>query len=182
MPLHDLSLVTTTLTNLLTKWIEQSQLGTALNNLNVSSLPPDRLSGNQTIGLYLCSVVENAHYKNVSSATPEPRSAQRGFPIGLDLYYQLTAHSDAGAGAALQEQQLFGLAMNALHNYPRIDDSTTIGGQKVLPVDLQGNDNVFRVTLQPVPFTQSSRPWNSGNQPFRLAAYYMVSPVLLRSQ
>jgi hypothetical protein len=171
MPLYDLSLVTTTLTNLLTTWIKQSQLGTALNNLNVSTLPPDKLRGNQTLGLYLCSVVENAQYKNAS-----------GSPIGLDLYYQLTAHSDAGAGASLQEQQLFGLAINALHDYPRIDDSTTIGGQKILPVDLQGNDNVFRVTLQPVPFTETSRYWNAGNQPFRLAAYYMVSPVLLRSQ
>jgi len=179
MPVHDLSLVTITLTNLLERRIKQSQLGAALRDLNVSSLPPDRLSGNQTIGLYLCSAVENAQYKNLSSAHPGPVSPESSIPIGLDLYYQLTAHSDAAADAALQEQRLFGLAMSALHDYPRIDDSATIGGQKVLPVDLQGNDNVFRVTLQPLPFLETSRHWNSGNHRLRLVAYYMVSLVLL---
>jgi hypothetical protein len=181
MSLLDLSLVTTTLTNLVSQWIKQSPLKSVLTSLNVSPLPPDKLTGNQTLGLYLYAVDENAQYKNVESPVPDPNFPERFIPLGLNLYYQLTAHSDLpGDAPATQEQQLMGLAMKVLHDYSRIDDSTAIAGTKVFPVDLQGTDNAFRVTLQPVPFTEAMQYWNAGNQPLRLAAYYMVTPVLLQ--
>jgi hypothetical protein len=180
MSLLDLSLVTTTLTNLITQWIKQSPLGGGLTQLKVSPMPPDKLTGDQTVGLYLYSLEENAQYKNLESPSPDPLFPERYISLGLNLYYQLTAHSDVvGDGAASQEQTLMGLAMKALHDYPRIDDSTAINGTKIFPVDLQGTDNLFRVTLQPVPFTEAMQYWNAGTQPLRLAAYYMVTPVLL---
>ncbi|MEP6714232.1 MAG: DUF4255 domain-containing protein [Terriglobia bacterium] len=183
MPLIDLSLVTTTLTNLITQWMKQSPLKASLTKLDVSPLSPDRLKGDQTVGLYLYSVEENAQYKNVDSPSPDPLFPERYIPMGLNLYYQLTAHSDvAGDPAAIQEQTLMGLAMKALHDYPRIDDSIVVGGAKVFPLDLQGTDNMFRVSLQPVPFTDAMQYWNAGNQPLRLAAYYQVTPVLLEPE
>jgi len=183
MPLLDLSLVTTTLTTLISQWIKQSPLKGALTKLAVSPLSPDRLVGDQTIGVYLYSVEENAQYKNVETLVPDPLFPERFIPMGLNLYYQVTAHSDiAGDGAASTEQTLMGLAMKSLHDYPRIDDSTTIAGTKVFPIDLQGTDNMFRVTLQPVPFTEAMQYWNAGNQPLRCAAYYMVTPVLLEPE
>jgi hypothetical protein len=103
--------------------------------------------------------------------------------MGLNLYYQLTAHSDLQHdAAAVQEQLLMGLAMKTLHDFPRIDDSTTIGGTKIFPIDLQGTDNLFRITMQPVPFTEAMQYWNAGNLPLRLATYYMVTPVLLQPE
>jgi hypothetical protein len=183
MPLLDLSLVTTTLTNMITQWITHSPLKGALTKLAVSPLPPDKLSGDQTIGVYLYSVEENAQYKNLESPVPDPLFPERYIPMGLNLYYQVTAHSDVvGDGAASMEQTLMGLAMKSLHDYPRIDDSTVIAGTKIFPIDLQGTDNLFRVTLQPVPFTEAMQYWNAGNQPLRLAAYYMVTPVLLEPE
>ncbi len=183
MPLLDLSLVTTTLTNLISQWIKQSPLKGALTKLAVSPLPPDKLKGDQTVGLYLYSVEENAQYKNVDSPSPDPLFPERYIPMGLNLYYQLTAHSDLlDDTAATLEQTLMGLSMKALHDYPRIDDSITVGGAKVFPFDLQGTDNMFRVTLQPVPFTDAMQYWNAGTQPLRLAAYYQVTPVLLEPE
>jgi hypothetical protein len=183
MPLLDLSRVTNTLTNLLTQWINQSPFAPSLTKLNVSPLPPDKLTGDQTIGLYLYSIEENAQYKNVESPVPDPLFPERYIPMGLNLYYQLTAHSDLPLDvAAPQEQLLIGLAMKALHDFPRVDDSTAIAGSKVFPIDLQGTDNLFRITLQPVPITEAMQYWNAGNLPLRLATYYMVTPVLLQPE
>jgi hypothetical protein len=180
MSLLDLSLVTTTLTTVVGQWIKQSPLKAALPSLAVSPLPPDKLTGNQTIGLYLYAVDENVQYKNVESPAYETLFPERFIPLGLNLYYQLTAHSDlVGDAAATTEQTLMGLAMKVLRDYSRIDDSTTIAGAKSFPIDLQGTDNVFRVSLQPVPFTEAMQYWNAGTQPLRLAAYYMVTPVLI---
>ena len=183
MPLLDLSLVTTSLINLLTQWINQSPFQSSLTKLKVSPLPPDKLTGDQTIGFYLYTIEENAQYKNVQSPVPDPLFPERYIPLGLNLYYQLTAHSDLPLDpAAIQEQQLMSLAMKALHDYPRIDDSTAIAGNKIFPLDLQGTDNLLRITLQPVPYTEAMQYWNAGNQPLRLAAYYMVTPVLLQPE
>jgi hypothetical protein len=183
MPLLDLSLVTTSLTNLLTQALNHSPFGPSLTKLLVSPLPPDKLTGDQTLGLYLYSIEENTQYKNVESVVPDPLFPERYIPMGLNLYYQLTAHSDLQHdAAAIQEQLLMGLAMKTLHDYPRIDDSTVIAGNKIFPIDLQGTDNLFRLTLQPVPFTEAMQYWNAGNLPLRLATYYMVTPVLLQPE
>src|SRR6185295_19159171 len=183
MALLDVSTVTTTLTTLIKAWIKQSSLSGKLIKLAVSPLPPDKLTGDQTIGMYLYAVDESSQYKNVESPQPDTLFPDRYVPLGLNFYYQLTAHSDlVGDVAATTEQTLMGLAMKALRDFSRIDDSTAISGPKVFPLELQGTDNAFRVILQPVPFTDTMQYWNAGNQPLRLAAYYMVTPVLIQPE
>src|SRR5437016_4933419 len=87
--------------------------------------------------------------KHVTSSPDEPPI--RFTPMGINLYYLLTGHSDLVGNTGVEtEQTMVGLAMKALHDYPVVDDTTAIGGVKVFPVALQGSDNRFRISLQPV--------------------------------
>ena len=179
--LLDLSLVTQTLVSLIDKHIKASPAGVGIVGL-VSAEPRDKLTGDSTIGLYLYHITEDADLKNapsVSADTPPIRYT----PMGLSLYYQLSAHSDTPGDPGIQREHLLtGLAMKALRDYPVIDDSTEIGGLKVFPVDLQGTDNRFRITLQPIPPSESVSYWTAGTLPLRLAAYYQISVVLLEPE
>ncbi len=180
--LLDISLVTQTLVNLIENHVKSSPAGAGIASLKVSAEPRDKLTGQSTIGIYLYHVAEDAHFKNLpppSADTPPVRYT----PMGLNLYYQISAHSDTTGDPGVQKEQLLmGLTMKALRDYPVIDDSTVIAGNKIFPTDLQGTDNRFRVTLQPVLHNEAVNYWTAGTQPLRLAAYYQVSVVLLEPE
>lgn len=179
--LLDVALVTQTLTSLIQKHVTASPEAGKVTPLSVSPLPPDKLTGDHAIGLYLYHIVEDPQYKNLPPLSDEEPPV-RYTPMGLNLHYLLTAHSDSlGATGVENEQTMMGLAMKALHDYPVIDDTTDIGG-KVFPVALQGTDNRFRVVLQPLQHSEAMTYWTAGNQPLRLAAYYQVSVVLLEPE
>jgi hypothetical protein len=180
--LLDIALVTQTLLSLIDKFVTSSPEAGKVTPLTVSPLPPDRLGGDRVIGLYLYHVTEDAHYKNLPPQSPD-QPPIRYTPMGLDLYYLLTAHSDLNADTGVQtEQTMLGLAAKALRDYPVLDDSTTINGVKVFPSALQGTDNRFRIVLQPVQHNEAMNYWTAGSQPLRLALYYQVSVVLLEPE
>ncbi len=174
--------MTQTLVSLIDKHIKASPAGAGIVGLKVSAEPREDLTGPSTVGIYLYHISEEAHFKNTaarSSDTPPIRFT----PMGLNLFYQLTAHSDTQNDPGIfREQLLTGLAIKALRDFPVIDDSTEIGGLKVFPVDLQGTDNRFRLTLQPIAPTESVSFWAPGKLPMRLAAYYQASVVLLEPE
>jgi hypothetical protein len=186
MPLLDLSLATQTLKNLLERRVKAGL--TALGQpavaagLTVSALPADKLSGDQTIGLYLYHVTEEAQFKNL----PPPCSDQppvRFSPMGLNLYYQLTTQSELlGEQSAPRMQTLFGLALKAMHDYPSIDSTTVVDGTPLFPIGLQDTDNCLRITLQSLPPGEAPQYWTGGSLPVRLAAYYIVSVVLIEPE
>jgi hypothetical protein len=102
--------------------------------------------------------------------------------MGLNLYYQLSAHSDiTGETGALRAHSLFGLAVKALHDFPSIDSSTLVNGTPVFPASLS-TDNGFRIVLQAMASSEAPHYWTGGTQPLRLAAYYIVSVVLLEPE
>lgn len=180
--LLDISLVTQTLMNVIDKFIgtlppnEKSKV----SPWNVSALPPDKLTGDRTIGIYLYHVVEDAQFKNMPPLSPDVPPI-RFTHMGLDLFYQLSAHSELLADAAPEtEQTLMGFAIKALRDYASIDDSTFIGGLPVFPLDLQGTDNRFHVDLLMVQPEQAVNYWTAGSHALRLSAYYRVSVVLLQ--
>ena len=179
--LLDISLVTQTLVSLIDKHIKASPVGSGISGLKVSAEPREELDGPSTVSIYLYHIAEEPQFKNappVSSALPV-----RYTPMGLNLFYQLSAHSDTQNDPGIfKEQLLTGLAIKALRDYPTIDDSTEIGGQKVFPADLQGTDNRFRITLQPIAPSESVSFWAPGKLPMRLAAYYQASVVLLEPE
>jgi hypothetical protein len=187
MPLLDLSLATQTLSNLLDRRVKNGltalgQPAPVINGLKISGLPADTLTGDQTIGIFLYHVTEEAQFKNpppVSRDKPQVRFR----PMGLNLYYQLSAHSDLlGDQSAPRTQMLFGLALKAMHDFPCIDTSTILNGAPVFPAALQGTDNVFRVTLQTIQPNDAPNYWTGGSQRLGLAAYYIVSTALLEPE
>jgi len=180
--LLDIALVTETLISLLKKQIATSPEKAKVSPLDVQALPPDKLTGDHTIGFYLYYISEDAQYKNL-----EPPGLDippvRFTPMGLNLFYLMTGHSDLqGSTGPENEQTMVGLAIKALHDYPVIDDSTQIAGVPVFPASLQGTDNRFRIVLQPVQHNEAMTYWTAGSLPMRLAVYYQASVVLLEPE
>ena len=188
MALLDISLVTRALVTLLDKGINGStRWGGAPPPFTVLPAPPDQIT-TQSLGLYLIHVTEDPHYKSQPPAgTGAP--PVRFTPMALQLVYQVTAHSpgDADHGTeTYNEQNLLGLAMKLLHDYPSISDDTKVVDQTgtavdVFPADLKGQGNRIRISL--LPFTQSEAMslWTGGQQLApRLSVYYHVAVVMLQ--
>jgi hypothetical protein len=179
--LLNLSLVTEALVSLIDKYIRASPEAAAIAGLKVSSEPRDKLTGDSTVGLYLYHITEDAHFKNLpapSADTPPIRFT----PMGLSLYYQLSAHSDTPFEPGIQKEHLLiGLAIKALRDYPIIDDTTEIGNPlvKVFPANLRDADNRLRISLMPVMHNEALSYSTAGAQPLRLSTYYQVSVALL---
>jgi hypothetical protein len=182
MTLLDLSLVTRSLVNLVQFHVTSSPAWSAGTTLTVSPLSPDRLSGDNTLGLYLYHLIEDVHFQNL----PPPADSQlplRYTPMGLSLSYLLTAHSDlSDEMAAYQEQLMMGCAVKALRDFPVIDDDTTINGTPVLDVRLRNASNRLKLLLQPIPYNEAVSYWTAGSTAIRLSAYYQVSVVLLEPE
>ncbi len=182
MALLDISLVTRSLLNLIEEHVTASQVWPPAVTLRVSPEPPDGLSGDHTLGLYLYHISEDGGYKNLP---PPGRDVPpiRYTPMGLILHYQLTAHSDLDDDVGTyREQLMMGCALKALRDYPVIDDTTTIGAVNILTALIRGGDNRFRIMLQPVTPDQAVEYWTAGSSPLRLAAYYEVSVALLEPE
>jgi hypothetical protein len=180
--LLDISLVSQTLVSLIDKHVKASPEAGKVAPLLVTSEPADKLTGDHAIGIYMYHIAEDPHYKNLPSPSDEEPPV-RYTPMGLNLFYQLTARSGLNGETATQKEQIMmGLAMKALHDYPVIDDSTRIGLVQVFPAALQGTENRFRIVLQPVLANEAVNYWASGSRPMRLSAYYQVSVVLLEPE
>ncbi len=182
MTLLNLSLVTHSLVNLIDGCVRNSPAWPNGAPLAVSPEPPDRLAGVNALGFYLYHVVEDVSYKN----QPPPGSDRipiRYTPLGLNLYYQLTAHCDAeDDDGTYREQLMLGLAMKALHDFPLVDDATLVNGQTVFVPGLRAGDNRLRLSLLPVQPEQAIEYWTPGDRPLRLSAYYQVTVALLEPE
>lgn len=187
MPLLDLSLVTSTWQNVIQRRVRVglmalNQPASVLTALNVSALSPDQLTGDATIGFYLYHATESSNLKNWPASIADSPPV-RYTPMGLELFYQLTAHSALqGENAPMMAQRLFGLAVKALRDFPVVNRDIQVEGLPAFPTELQGTDNVFRVTLQAIPPGEASQFWTAGTQATRLAAYYQVSATLLEPE
>lgn len=184
MPLLDLSLVTQTLMTLLDKFINSLPPSekAKVAPWAVSALPPDRLTGDRTLGIYLYHAVEDSHFKSLPPPGQDFPPIQFS-PMGLQLFYQMTAHSELALDVGPEvEQTLMGFGIKGLHDYPQVDRNTQIGGALIFPVDLQGTDNRFVIDLMPVHAEQAVNYWTAGSKSLRLSAYYKVSVVLLQPE
>jgi Pvc16 N-terminal domain len=183
--LLDLSLVTTTLLRLLKArvdplWISLFPPLPPPPVITYTGVSSATISGD-ALGMFLYSVSEDPHFKNLPPAYKD-QPPVRFMPMGVQLQYQLVASAtDLGdpAVAALRSQRLFGLALKTLHDFPSLDRNTSIAGSLVFPTELQGTDNIIRITQRNVPPNEVSNFWTAGSQPVRLAAYYEVSATML---
>ena len=185
MPLLDLSLVTTTLLRLLKAQVDIGMTTLSAPNpaptVNYTGLSSEKLTGDNTLGLFLYHAAEDACFKN-QPPVYQDHPPVRFTPMGVQLHYQLTAHAAEAVdpeSAVIRAQRLFGLALKAFHDNPCLTRETQFGGLLVFPMALQGTDNVFRITLKNIAANEATNFWTAGSQPVRLAAYYEVSVVLL---
>ena len=180
MPLFDLSHVTSSLADALRLNITRLE-PTLVAQLDVSTLPPERVSGAMhTVNLYLYHVAEDPHYRNLVGNLSDARPVQTK-PMSLILYYILTTHHEVNSSFdTVTEQRLMGYALKTLHDYAVIDDDTEISGTQVLHADLRDRDNRLEVTLRPITPEDSIAFWSAEErQTARLSAYYEVRYVLL---
>lgn len=178
--LLDLSLVTDALVSLIDKYIKA--VPTTVGAFDVSPEPRDKLKGDATIGIYLYHLTEDAQYKNLASASAD-QPPLRFTPMGLNLYYQLSAFSSHdGKTGIYKEQLLMGLAVKALRDFPVIDHLTQVGDAFVFPPALDNRDNRIRISLLPVLHNEALNYSTSSDKPLRLCAYYQVSVALLEPE
>lgn len=188
MALHDLSLVTQSLVRLVDAAIKASPARptspvTGPVDVIVTSLPPDMLTTEDNmVGIYLYHLVEEAAHKNQPWPN-RPQTPIRYTPMGLNLHYLVTARSTRiDELGPYREQLLLGLAVKALHDYPIIDDHTSIGGTKAFPLQMLDGGNRLRLALRHIPPNEAVAYWTAGSQPLRLSAYYEVSVVLVEPE
>lgn len=189
MPWADLSEVTVALRHLLELNINLV-LSPGLNPTVVGT-PPDQLGNNviNTISVYLHHVKETACTQNLSGpGSDRPNIATA--PLGLDLFYVVTAHQRAAAGFdAVIEQRLMGYTLKTFHDYPVLTDATVIVDPATnLPSNVfvggqRGRDNRLNIELRKLEPDQALAIWTTGERQFaRLAAYYQIGLVQLEPE
>ena len=178
MTLLDLSQVTKSLVRLLETKIKPS-LG---HTFTVVPDPPESLSGENTLGIYLYHVQEDPFNKNLQSEWTQPTQI-RFTPMPLNLYYVLTAHSDLiSPFGTYREQHIMGCALKTLHDYPVLDDNTKINGTQIFPLSLQDADNRLKLEMRPVSVNEATQYWTANSKPLRFSAYYEVSIILIEPE
>jgi hypothetical protein len=185
--LLDLSAVTKALTELLRAHIRASAAWpfATYGQPNVSGAPPDQMSAG-SLGVHLYHLAEDPQVSFDPPASTDPVPV-RLTPMALRLHYVVCAlGSGLGEQISVQEQILLGCAAKALHDYPVIDDSTTVPRAapatplRVLQAaGIDGAGNRFRVTLQPTTATEAQAFWSAAGMVPRPALFYEVGVVLL---
>lgn len=186
MPFLNLSDVTSTLTGLLEANINRLLVD---DGLTVTAVPtaPNHVgeSVQNHLSFYLYHVSEDPYYRNALGPGNDPPNVARA-PMGLCLYYILTAHHTSGTPEVdpLSQQRLLGLGLKTFHDIPVITDNTTIDGvNPVLPTSLRGRHNSLQVVMRQLSPEDSGAFWSSDDQQItRLSAYYEVRVVFLEPE
>jgi hypothetical protein len=149
--------------------------------VHATGLAPHTLADDSEdrVSLYLFHVARDPHQLNVplngpyQRDTPPPRRLYEVpfLPLGLELYYLLTAYS---AQDYRLEQKAMSAAMTALHENPVVHTAVPLDGQTV--------DEEFTVTMGVEGSDELSRLWQATTAPLRLSAVYRVGAVFLAPQ
>jgi Pvc16 N-terminal domain len=180
MAIHSISGITQSIINLIKAGLKTSGDWTGPVP-DVVPEPPNRIP-EEAVGFYLYHIQENAHYKNMP-ALGNDNPPVKFVPMGLNLYYQLSAHHSS----ILEEQRYMSVAMKTLHDHPYIDDKTKHLGMDtptklVFDETIKNNKNRFNISLQPITYNESLQFWTAEKSPIKLAAYYEVSVVFLEPE
>jgi len=175
--LHD---VTKTLTHLLSLYIVDV-LEPGFTGLSVTDQLPTALNNAQrTLNLYLYHAREDPSGRNLMSNGADYPPAPYT-PLGLELFYLLTAHHQVSPEVdAEMQQRLMGYAIKTFHDVALIADTTAVSGTLVMMKNVLGNGNRFEIVPRNPTPEEALSIWTTGNREFtRLAAYYGVRAVFL---
>lgn len=174
MPVPDISAATEALQNLL----ELNVARLAGNPVTVETLRPEGVaSASSVLNLYCYHVTEDPHTK---LRPRQPRGqAIATSPLSLVLHYIVTAHiGTGGTFDALAEQRLLSFAMKTFHDFPIVEDGTSVGVDEVLPIDIRGRNNRFEISMVQMNPQEALDFWaNEDSTTAKPSAYYEVRPV-----
>lgn len=162
----------------------------AFGNVSVTALPPDRIATTPSepsqLNLFMYQALANSGWRNVgmpSHAVSNERLTNP--PLGLDLYYMLTAY---GADEFFAEA-LLGYGMQVLHETPvlsraYIRDTWTGGGltpaeQALADSNLADQIELIKFTPLNLNIDELSKLWTAIQAKYRPTTAYKVSVVLI---
>jgi len=177
--------VTTALRNLIEKGTDGEITVTTLP-LEKANTPGNQL-GNGWLNLFLYQTQINPAWRNnhlsrqVSNSAGETWTVNQG-PLGLNLYYLLSAHEKTEGDTLATAHRLLGQGMLRLHDRP------LLGREEVRNVlsdgadsELQNQVERIRITPQPLSVDDISKLWMIFQTGYRISAAYEVSVVLIES-
>lgn len=132
--------------------------------------PEDR--GDVSLGIFLYDIGESEDIYQRGTVIHRERMSKA--PIYLNLYYMLTAYSNADVKYRMvQEERILGRVIQLFHDYPVIP-LEEIDANKVSGTDLH-------VQLLRLDADARSKIWDFPNVGRRLSLFYKVSPVTIDS-
>jgi hypothetical protein len=172
--------VTATLRNLL-------QTGLAadpeLNDITVTMQPLDRARVNANtanqMNVFLYHVLPSGAWRNSDIPGRVRPGETGGFPLGLNLYYLLTAFGKENDATRPFSHQVMGRALSILNDHPLLGSKEIQGA---LPNnDLWNQVERIRFTLQPFSVEEIAKLWTGFQTQYRLSVAYEAAVVLIES-
>lgn len=183
----NLSHVTLTLQNLLSRNVRRLLGGTPAGDPLVTLMPPELVDAStRTLNLHLYHVSEDPHYRNMAGMDRGTPPVQ-GVPMALRLFYVMTAHLTRNNTFDAEAQQLLmGLGMKTFHDNPVVDDDLIIlptpasPPEPVMHLDLRGGRNSIEIVPRNLEPEENLNFWAAEDQKTpRMSAYYEVRTVFL---
>jgi uncharacterized protein DUF4255/IPT/TIG domain-containing protein len=149
--------------------------------IEVSTLPLDKVRDNANnknqVNLFLYHTQPNAAWRNVDLPRQARPGNDIGPPLGLNLYYLITAYGENNN--ELIGQFLLGRAMRALHDHALLMPNEI--SDALAASELHDQIERVRVTPQPLTLDEMSKLWTTFQTQYRTSAAYEVSVVLIES-
>lgn len=148
----------------------------------ITGLTPEavRQTGGCQITVSLIHIEPNKSQRNfvypptaAAAANPVPPRAQMipALPLGLDLFYFITAYSENNS---VQEQQAMSIILRCFHENPIIRTNVVYSGSPS-----ESTLEEFTLTMEIESVDSISRFWQAVTAPFRLSLMYRVAVVFL---
>ena len=172
--------VSQTLLSLLRQGVDSRDDVVSLDAETIALVDPEDVSiDDQTrLSLSLYHLEENAAMKNSQPRHPTDPNVKEHSPLGLDLYYLLTAHrggSEESTAQTLEQQRVVGLAAQTLHDNAIISGEQLAGGLEA--------DGPLTISLVDESLTERmNRVSSTPEATFQPSALYQVSTVVIDSQ
>ena len=149
-----------------------SQVNSLIDNENRISLDsPFDLQDNDSVQLsiYLYRITENASTKNQIPVQGDGAQIRKA-PLALDLHYLVTPL----VGTVTDQQIILGKVMQVLYDRAILQGADLTGS-------LASSGQEVRVILNPVPYEELTRLWQSMEMSYRLSVVYLVRVIMVDS-
>ncbi|BAU12727.1 hypothetical protein LEP3755_32580 [Leptolyngbya sp. NIES-3755] len=175
---------TTTLRSLLFQGV-RNELGSG----SVTVRPLDKARGNNDgnqINLFLYHTAVSSAWRNMDMPHQGKTGETRPFPLGLELYYLVTAYGENDND--IQSHRLLGQAISVLHDHAILSPAEielatrpTEADSALFSSDLHQQIERIRLVLLKLSFDEISQIWRPFQAQYRISAAYQASIVLIES-